>query len=96
MTTYTFTSAVWRHEGPAAWHFVSLPLELSRQTRELFSIAETGWGRLQARAAIGAVEWSTAIWFDTKRSTYLLPIKADVRRRTGVESGMVVEVTVSV
>ena len=35
-----------------------------------------GWGRLKATAKIGNSEWATAIWFDTKINTYLLPLKA--------------------
>ena len=42
---------------------------------------EQGWGRLKATAKIGITEWATAIWFDTKHKTYLLPLKAEVRKK---------------
>lgn len=29
----------------------------------------------------------TAIWFDTKKNTYLLPIKADIRKNEGIDEG---------
>jgi hypothetical protein len=35
---------------------------------------------LKAIAKIGNSEWKTAIWFDTKMNTYLLPLKAEIRK----------------
>jgi hypothetical protein len=38
----------------------------------------------------------TAIWFDTKRNTYLLPIRAEIRNDAGIEEGDEVDVTVRI
>lgn len=38
----------------------------------------------------------TAIWFDTKKNTYLLPIKADIRNKEGIDEGDEVVVTVRI
>lgn len=38
----------------------------------------------------------TAIWFDTKRNTYLLPIKAEIRNVAGIEEGDEMGVTVRI
>jgi len=48
---------------------------------------EEGWGRLKATARIGNCEWKTAIWFDTKMNTYLLPLKAEIRKKEMLEMG---------
>jgi hypothetical protein len=48
---------------------------------------EEGWGRLKATAKIGSTEWKTAIWFDTKLKTYLLPLKAQIRKFDNIEVG---------
>ena len=32
-------------------------------------------------AGIGKTTWDTAIWFDTKMDTYILPIKAEIRKK---------------
>jgi len=48
---------------------------------------------MKASARIGNTEWATAIWFDTKRMSYLLPLKAEVRKKEGLENGMKIEVT---
>jgi hypothetical protein len=78
---YTFETKVWQHASPGGWYFVSLPDTMAKEIRQLLQSEEEGWGRLKAKAILGNSEWKTAIWFDTKRNTYLLPIKADIRKK---------------
>lgn len=78
---YVFSGSIWQHSSPDGWYFVSLPEELSGEIRENLKWMEEGWGRLKAIAKIGETHWETAIWFDTKRNTYLLPIKSDIRKK---------------
>lgn len=66
------------------WTFVSLPKELSLEIRNNFKWQEEGWGRMKVTAQIGSTEWLTAIWFDTKQDTYLLPLKAAIRKKEKV------------
>ncbi len=84
---YQFTAQIWRYEGAGGWYFISLPPELSAEIRSLLRSEEEGWGRLKATAAIGQSEWKTAIWFDSKRGTYLLPLKSEVRKRENLREG---------
>lgn len=84
---YTFKAKVWVYEGKGGWYFVSLPQALSAEIRELLKFEEAGWGRLNAVAVSGSTEWKTAIWFDTKQNTYLLPLKAAVRKQEKIEPG---------
>lgn len=84
---YEFKSKVWKYAEPAGWHFVSLPPKLSKEIRENLKWQEQGWGRLNALAKIGNSEWETAIWFDTKKKTYLLPLKADIRSKEQITEG---------
>lgn len=93
---YTFTAEVWKYSGTNGWYFVSLPLELSEEIRNSHQWQEEGWGRLKAIAKIGNTEWNTAIWYDTKQLRYLLPLKADVRKKEGIELGNVLEVSVRI
>lgn len=78
---YEFTAKTWQHPAPSGWHFVSLPTKISTEIRENLKWKEEGWGRLKATAKIGNSQWETAIWFDTKHKTYLLPLKADIRKK---------------
>jgi Domain of unknown function (DUF1905) len=77
---YEFTATPWRYAENGSWHFISLPKKLAKEIRNVLKSEEQGWGRLKATAKIGNSEWKTAIWFDTKMNTYLLPLKAEIRK----------------
>lgn len=86
---YQFDSTIWQYASPkGGWHFISLPAGVAAEIRENLKWQEEGWGRLKARAKIGDTEWDTAIWFDTKSGTYLLPLKAEIRRKNKLEAGL--------
>ena len=91
---YEFTAKPWLHAGPAGWHFISLPMKYAQQIRRALRSEEQGWGRLKATARIGTTEWQTAIWFDTKLKTYLLPLKAEIRKKEGLEPGKEVKTVI--
>lgn len=73
---YKWKGAMWRHNGSSGWFFISLTTEISAEIRSLFQWQEEGWGRLKVKAEVKNQVWDTAIWFDTKQQTYLLPVKA--------------------
>ena len=89
---YEFTATIWQYTGVGGWHFVSLPQELASEIRSTLKSEEEGWGRLKAVAKIDTSEWKTAIWFDTKQNTYLLPLKADIRKKERLATEDKVEV----
>lgn len=66
------------------WTIVSLPKELSAEIRDNFKWLEQGWGRMKVTARIGRTQWQTAIWFDTKLDTHLLPLKAQIREKENI------------
>ncbi|MCK6616738.1 MAG: DUF1905 domain-containing protein [Cyclobacteriaceae bacterium] len=84
---YEFTAKTWQYAAPNGWYFVSLPTEISTEIRENLKWQEEGWGRLKATAKIGNSQWETAIWYDTKHKAYLLPLKADIRKRENIKTG---------
>jgi hypothetical protein len=89
---YEFSGKSWQHPSPGGWYFVSLPKEMSQEIRNMLRSEEEGWGRLKAEAKIGKTEWKTAIWFDSKKDTYLLPLKAEIRRKENIEARNEIEV----
>ncbi len=91
---YSFTVQPWKYEGQAGWYFVSLPKDLANEIRENLKKFEEGWGRLKVTAKIGNTEWKTSIWFDTKMGTYLLPLKAEVRKKEFIQLGISIEVVI--
>ena len=81
---YEFTAKVWNYSstaGTGGWYIACLPKEMSKEIRENLKFLEEGWGRLKMTAKIGNTQWETAIWFDTKLNTYLLPLKAEIRKK---------------
>ena len=88
MTRVTFSATVWRWSGDAAWFFVTLPEEKVAEVRlhRLSSGAARAGGMVKVRASTGGVEWITSL-FSTKNGDYLLPLKAEVRRRAGLAAG---------
>ncbi|MFM7766757.1 MAG: DUF1905 domain-containing protein, partial [Bacteroidota bacterium] len=63
------------------------PKGISKEIRNILQREEEGWGRLKATARIHQNEWRTAIWYDTKLGTYLLPIKAKIRAKERIIDG---------
>jgi len=87
---YEFPAKAYQYsssEEMCGWTFVSLPKELSVEIRENFKHMEESWGRMKVTAKLGGSEWQTAIWFDTKQDTYLLPLKAKIRKQENVVPG---------
>jgi len=88
---YQFASTIWRYPGEAAWRFVSLPETISREI-QLFHPRRAGFGAVKVTAAIGGSEWRTSLFPDKKTGRYLLPIKAEVRKRENLADGAELEV----
>ncbi len=56
-----------------------MPQKLSQKLRKTSYTEEEGWGRLKVSAQIGQTIWLTALWYDSKYKSYLLPLKKSVR-----------------
>lgn len=82
---YEFIAITWKYGGPNSWVFISLPNKIAEEIRTNFKHEEKGWGRLPAKVQIGNSTWVSAIWFDTKMNTYLLPLKANIRKKENIE-----------
>lgn len=85
---------IWRHPGAAAWHFVTLPADLADEIRARGTGAHRPFGSLPVRATLGSTTWETSLFADAKRSSYLLPVKASVRRRERLHAGQLVRVRI--
>lgn len=93
---YVFTEKVWIYPGEAAvWHFVTLPKTLAREIRERSAGVRRGFGSLPVEVTIGATTWRTSIFPDKREDSYLLPLKADVRRREGIRDRDTVKVAIT-
>jgi hypothetical protein len=80
-----FTGKVWFWKGPAPWFFVTIPAEESSDIKAISSIVTYGWGVIPVHVRIGSTEWETSLF--PKEDTYLVPIKASVRKAEKIEEG---------
>jgi len=75
----------YKEEDDCGWNFLFMPKKLAEEIRANFKWREEGWGRMKVVAKIGDSEWKTSIWFDKKHDTYLLPVKAEIRKKEKIE-----------
>ncbi len=95
-TTFKLETKLWIYPGHAAWHFLTIPKIESSAIKESFGANARGWGSLPAEVKVGQTNWRTSIFPDRKAGTYLLPIKAAVRKTEGLFSGEAVKYTVKI
>lgn len=88
----TVTAPIWLwSEGKGHWHFLTIPAAEAVEVKALSFGNRRGFGSVRVEATINEVTWRTSV-FPQKSGGYILPIKADVRRRAGIAAGN--EVTV--
>ena len=84
---YVFDAEVWEQPSTGAWHFVSLPEAEADEIEEAFGRTARGFGSIKVTVTIGASQWSTSLFPDSKRRTYVLPVKKAVRIAEGLRAG---------
>ena len=82
------TSLVWIWKGEAAgrWYFITVPEEQSAEIRAHAFGTPRGFGSVRVEATIGSVSWRTSV-FPLNSGGYLLPLKAEVRRKANIGAG---------
>jgi hypothetical protein len=88
---YRFSAALWMHTD-GAWHFITLPHDEADEIDELTTFTSRGFGSVRVRVTVGRTTWSTSIFPDTKRGSYILPVKKQVRTAEGIAAGDMVDV----
>lgn len=86
--TYNVKAKVWLYSGAkAAWHFVTIPSEISQELKKQFGDLARGWGSLPVEIELGESNWKTSIFPDKKSGCYFLPLKAKVRKKEKITNG---------
>ena len=81
--------------GNASWHFITVPDELCDEIRAESLVRRGGFGSVRVEATIGDVSWKTSV-FPQKSGGYILPVKADTRRRAAIAVGDEVELSLKI
>ena len=87
---FSFSGSMWEWRGPAPYHFVSVPLEIANEIKQLASAVTYGWGMIPVSGKIGSTSFSTSLW--AKNGTYAVPLKDAVRKAEGISIGDMVSV----
>ena len=89
---------LWRAEPPAkgSWHFLTITGEAADAIRNAAGGRSGGWGSVRVTAKIGKTSWQTSLFPNKQLGGYMLPLKADVRKRAGVNEGDEISVTICV
>lgn len=93
---YAQKAKVWLYPGAAAWHFITIPKNTSEKIRKKYAARTRGWGSLRVRVSLGESEWDTSIFPDKKSGTFLLPLKASIRKKEEVLEGETVSFTLAI
>jgi len=102
---YEVRAEVWLYPGmvhstrsgqAGAWHFVNVDKKQSAELKEKYGKGKRGFGSIPISVTLGKTKWETSIFPDKRSSTYLLPLKAQVRRAEGIEAGDSIVFTITV
>ena len=92
--SYSFEAKLWRWRAEtASWVFITLPEDIAFAIR---CEAETrGWGSVKVTAAIDATTWQTSLFPHKASNSYLLPVKAAVRKAEDLHDDSMTSVTIT-
>ena len=93
MITLTAPLWLWSGEG-GSWHFITVPEELAGEIRAESLARRVGFGSVRVEATINGITWRTSV-FPQKSGGYILPVKAEVRRRANIAAGDEVRLTLN-
>jgi hypothetical protein len=91
---FRFESDVIYWKGPQPYFYAPVPAECVDELRRVARLVSYGWGCVPVAVTVGGVAFRTSLF--PKDGTYLLPIKAAVRRKTDITAGdrIAVEMTI--
>lgn len=87
--TFSQKTKVWLYPGLGGWHFVTLDKKISTEIRSKY---KTGFVKIEA--TVGKTKWLTSLFPHKLSDSYLLCIKASVRKAEGVFAGDEIKVFV--
>ncbi len=86
-------SQVWLYPGDAAWYFANVDKKQSADLKEKYAAKKRGFGSIPVKVTLGTSVWKTSVFPDKRSGTYLLPLKAQIRRTEGIDAGEYVDFT---
>ena len=89
---------LWRPAEPTAggWHFLTVDGQTAAEIRFATLGRAGGFGSIKVEASLGGSRWRTSLFPHRASGGFLLPLKAEVRRRENVGAGDEVTVRLAV
>jgi len=84
---YKICAEVWVYPGATAWHFVTVGKKESKEIKEKYGKVRRGFGSIPVEVTVGETRWKTSIFPNSRDGTYILPIKAQVRKEEEIYEG---------
>lgn len=94
--SFRFSAPVWLYEGPASWYFVSLPEDCADEIADLADGQTRGFGSVRVSVRVGETSWTTSVFPDKARNTYVLPIKKSVRTAENLADGTLAQIELGI
>jgi hypothetical protein len=80
----------------ASWHFVNVSKNKSKEIKKLFGGMAGGWGALPVIVTVGKTRWKTSVFPDSKKGVYILPLKAEVRKKENFCHGNILKYSIEI
>jgi hypothetical protein len=91
---WVFPGELWFWRGPAPYHFIQVPEDVSADLHALSAVVSYGWGVIPVKVRIGESDWPTSLF--PKDGGYLVPIKNAIRDTERIALGDSVLVEMSI
>ena len=90
---FEFEAKVIYWRGPSPFFFAPVPAPQAQEIRRLSRLVTYGWGMIPVEASVGGVTFPTSLF--PKDDTYLLPLKAAVRRKADITADDLISVAMT-
>lgn len=94
MPEFQFEAKVIHWRGPSPFFFAPIPSQCGEEIRRISKFVTYGWGMIPVEATIRGVAFSTSLF--PKDESYLLPLKANVKRKLDLTAGDMISVEMGI
>jgi hypothetical protein len=96
---YKMREEVWLYpseHGMNYWHFVNVSKKASREIKEKYGKQRRGFGSIPVVVTVGETSWKTSIFPNKKSGGYILPLKAEVRKKEDIRDGKTLSYSIEI
>lgn len=88
MDVYEFSATLWVWGSKTEqWTFVTVPEDIADEVEDRQVGPRRGFGAVKVRVTIGGTTWDTSMFPSKEQASFILPIKAAVRKAEAIDAG---------